>query len=59
MPQIRTRVAGVDVPQSDCLEIFGMQLQGNLKWNKHIFEIAKKKQLSALACSKDVHSKNP
>ena len=41
-PQLRTRVAGVDVPQSDSLDILDMQLQGNLKWNQHIFVIAKK-----------------
>ena len=40
--QSRTRVAGANVLQSDSLEILGMQLQGNLKWNKHVFEVAKK-----------------
>ena len=38
----RTRVAGVDVPRSDGLDMLGMQLQSNLNWDKHIFEIAKK-----------------
>ena len=38
----RTRVAGVDVPLSDGLDILGMQLQNDLNWDKHIFEIAKK-----------------
>ena len=38
----RTRMAGVDVPQSNGLDMLGMQVQSNLHWDKHIFEIAKK-----------------
>ena len=38
----RTRIAGVDVPQSDGLDMLGMQIQSNLHWDKHIFGIAKK-----------------
>ena len=38
----RTRVAGVDVPLSDGLDILGMQLRNDLNWDKHIFDIAKK-----------------
>jgi len=38
----RTRVAGVDVPQADGLDMLGMQLQSNLHWDKHIFGVAKK-----------------
>ena len=38
----RTWVAGVDVPRSNGLDMLGMQVQSNLHWDKHIFEIAKK-----------------
>ena len=40
----RTRVAVVDVPQADGLDMLGMQIQINLNWDKHIFGITKTMQ---------------